>query len=100
MAILVLGFGIWKLDLGQGLGFDYGKFQGLGFQINHLSTKINPLNTIQYNLESEERDLSNGDIGFRVWDLEIDIGLSLGFEFDGIRVEVKFGLFQILQNSR
>ena len=58
------------MDLGQGLGFDVDEFQGLGFQINHLSTTINPLNTIQYNLESGQRDLSDGDIGFRVWDLK------------------------------
>ena len=33
---------------------------GLGCQINHLSTKINPLNTIQYNLESGQRDEFDG----------------------------------------
>ena len=31
---------------------------------------------IQYNLESGERDLLDGDIGIRVWDLEIDFGLG------------------------
>ena len=64
------------MDFGQGLGFDDGKFQGLGFQINHLSTQINPIDTIQYNLESGQRDLSNDDIGIRVQDLEIDLGLG------------------------
>ena len=29
-------------------------------------------------LESGERDLSNGDIGFRVWDLEIGFWLGFG----------------------
>ena len=31
---------------------------------------------IQYNLESGQRDLSNGNIGFRVQDLEIEFGLG------------------------
>ena len=71
MVRLDLGFGIQKLDLGQGLGFDNDEFQGLGFQINHLSTTINPLNTIQYNLESGQRDLSDDNIGIRVQDLKL-----------------------------
>ena len=65
------------MDFGQGLGFDDDGFQGLGFQINHLSTKINPLNTIQYNFESGQRDVSNGDIGFRVQDLKDGFWLEL-----------------------
>ena len=64
------------MDFGQGLGFD-DEFQDLGFQNNHLSTKINPLNTNEYNFESGQRDLSNGDIGFRVQDLEIGLGLRI-----------------------
>ena len=31
---------------------------------------------IQCNLESGERDLLDGDIGIRVWDLEIGFGLG------------------------
>ena len=37
---------------------------------------------IQYNLESGERDLSNGDIGIRVWDLEIGFGLGFRINID------------------
>ena len=77
MVRLDLGFGRWKMDFDQGLGFDNDELQGLGFQINHLSTQINPLNTIEYNLESGRRDLYNGDIGFRVQDLEIGFWLGL-----------------------
>ena len=36
---------------------------------------MNPLNTIQYNFESGQRDPSNGDIGFGVQDLEIGFWL-------------------------
>ena len=64
------------MDFGQGLGFDNDELQGLGFQINHLSTKINPIDTTQYNLESGQRDLSDGDVCFGVWDLEIRFWLG------------------------
>ena len=61
MVRLDLGLRIWNDDFGlKGLGFDNDELQGLGFQINHLSTQINPLNTIQYNLESGQQNLSDG----------------------------------------
>ena len=43
---------------------------------------------IQYNLESGERDLFDGDIGFRVWDLEI--GFGLGFRIPVGRILLLF----------
>ena len=77
MVRLDLGFGMLNDDFGQGLGFDNEELQGLGFQINHLSTQINPIDTIQYNLESGQQNLSDGQIGFRVQDLKD--GFWLGF---------------------
>ena len=68
------------MDFGQGLGFDNDELQGLGFQINHLSTQINPIDTIPYNLESGQQNLSDGQIEFRVQDLKDGFRQGLGFE--------------------
>ena len=44
---------------------------------------------IQYNLESGERDLSNGDVGFRVSDLKCDFWIRVKDLKMRFRVRVK-----------
>ena len=54
----------------------YKNFDNKFWRLENINIGQNLM--IQYNLESGERDLSHGDIGFRVYDLEIGFVKSVG----------------------